>query len=81
MDSTPSDHIIRALSFFTALGFLFKCMMPLFIFLALMVGASRVVVTAHYPSDVLFGAFIGIMTAVWMRNYFFDGTVITPPDE
>ncbi|WP_052746136.1 phosphatase PAP2 family protein [Sulfurovum lithotrophicum] len=73
LNSTPSDHTIRAFSFFTALGFLYKHTMPLFMFLALMVGASRVVVTAHYPSDVLFGAFVGIMTAVWMHRYFFEG--------
>ncbi|WP_158298177.1 phosphatase PAP2 family protein [Sulfurovum sp. NBC37-1] len=72
LNSTPSDHTIRAFSFFTALGFLYKRTMLLFMFLALMVGASRVVVTAHYPSDVLFGAFVGIMTAVWMHGYFFD---------
>ena len=73
MNSTPSDHTIRAFSFFTALGFVFKRTMSVFILFALMAGVSRVVVTAHYPSDVLFGAFIGILTAIWMHNYFFDG--------
>ncbi|WP_366927996.1 phosphatase PAP2 family protein [Sulfurovum sp.] len=43
--------------------------MSLFIVLALMIGLSRILLTAHYPSDVLFGAFIGIMTAIWMYNY------------
>ncbi|WP_294951124.1 phosphatase PAP2 family protein [Sulfurovum sp.] len=73
MNSSPSGHTIRAFSFFTALGLLFKRYMPLFIVLALMIGASRILLTAHYPSDVLFGAFIGIMTAIWMYNYFFNG--------
>ena len=32
---------------------------------------ARVLVTDHYPSDVLFGAFIGIFTAIWAYRYFF----------
>ncbi|MBW2173019.1 MAG: phosphatase PAP2 family protein, partial [Deltaproteobacteria bacterium] len=43
----------------------------LFIFVALMIGISRVVVTAHYTSDVLFGAFVGTVTALWMYRYFY----------
>ncbi|MBC8456791.1 MAG: phosphatase PAP2 family protein [Deltaproteobacteria bacterium] len=35
-----------------------------------MIGANRVIVTAHYPSDVLFGAFIEIFTAIWIYKYF-----------
>ncbi len=69
MNSSPSGHTIRAFSFFTALGLLFKRYMPLFIVLALMIGASRILLTAHYPSDVLFGAFIGVMTVIWMHYY------------
>ena len=39
-----------------------------------LIGASRVAVTAHYPSDVLFGAFIGIFTALWTyRQFSFGG--------
>lgn len=70
INSTPSDHTIRAFSFFTALSFLFRQYAFLLLLFALIIGASRVVVTAHYPSDVLFGAFVGIMTAIWMYNFF-----------
>jgi len=40
-----------------------------FLSLATLIGVSRVAVTAHYPSDVLFGAFIGIFTALWAYKY------------
>ena len=71
LNSTPSGHSIRAFSLLTALSMLYRRFTIFFIFIALLIGASRVAVTAHYPSDVLFGAFIGIFTAVWIYQYFF----------
>jgi len=71
MNSSPSGHTLRAFSFFTALSLLFRRYTVLFIFVALMIGISRVVVTAHYTSDVLFGAFVGTVTALWMYRYFY----------
>ena len=65
-NSTPSGHAIRAFSLFSALSLINKKRMPLYIFLAIVVGISRVAVTDHYPSDVIFGAFIGIFTALWL---------------
>jgi membrane-associated phospholipid phosphatase len=72
LNSSPSGHTIRAFSLLTALSMLYRRFTVVFIFIALLIGASRVAVTAHYPSDVLFGAFIGIFTAVWTYQYFFD---------
>jgi len=71
LNSTPSGHTIRAFSLLTALSMLYRRFTVYFISLALLIGTSRVAVTAHYPSDVLFGAFIGIFTAVWTYQYFF----------
>ncbi|MBP7866307.1 MAG: phosphatase PAP2 family protein [Acidobacteria bacterium] len=65
LNSTPSGHTIRIFSLMTALSVLFPRGRLLFLGLAALVGASRVVVTAHYPSDVLFGAFIGVFAALW----------------
>ncbi len=70
MNSTPSGHTYRAFAFFTALALLFKRYAVPFICSALLIGISRVVVTAHYPSDVLFGAFIGIVAASWLYRVF-----------
>ena len=71
LNSTPSGHTIRAFSILTALSMLYRRFTVVFITIAILIGASRVAVTAHYPSDVLFGAFIGIFTAVWIHKYFF----------
>lgn len=71
LNSTPSGHTLRAFSILTALSLLYKRFTAVFISIAILVGASRVFVTAHYPSDVVFGAFIGISAAIWTYKYFF----------
>ena len=70
LNSTPSGHTFRAFSILTALSLLYRRGTVVFISVAILMGASRVFVTAHYPSDVLFGAFIGIFTAAWVYRYF-----------
>jgi undecaprenyl-diphosphatase len=35
-----------------------------------LISVSRVVVTAHYPSDVLAGAVVGVAGALLVRRYF-----------
>lgn len=71
LNSNPSGHTIRAFSILTALSLVYRRFTPLFISIAVLIGVSRVLVTAHYPSDVLFGAYIGIFTALWTYVYFF----------
>ena len=72
MLSTPSGHTLRAFSVLTALSLLYRRLAPAFLTLAALIGISRVMVTAHYPSDVLFGAFIGSFSALWTYKYFFS---------
>jgi membrane-associated phospholipid phosphatase len=71
LNSTPSGHTVRAFSLLTAASLLYRRFTVVFISVAVLIGASRVAVTAHYTSDVLFGAFIGIFTAAWTYKYFF----------
>lgn len=71
LNSTPSGHTLRAFSVLTALSLLYRRLTVVFIPVAALIGGSRVAVTAHYPSDVVFGAFIGIFTAAWTYKYFF----------
>jgi membrane-associated phospholipid phosphatase len=70
LNSTPSGHTLRAFSLLTALSLLYRRFTVVFISVAVLIGASRVAVTAHYPSDVVFGAFIGIVIAVWTYKLF-----------
>jgi membrane-associated phospholipid phosphatase len=71
LNSTPSGHTVRAFSLLTALSLLYRRFTVVFISVALLIGVSRVAVAAHYPSDVVFGAFIGIFTAAWTYKNFF----------
>jgi membrane-associated phospholipid phosphatase len=71
LNSTPSGHTLRAFSLLTALSLLQRRFTVIFLSLAALIGVSRVMVTDHYPSDVLFGAFIGIFAALWAYKYFF----------
>ena len=68
-NSFPSGHTLRAFSLTSAIAVLLprKRYIPLIV--AVLVGISRVVVGKHYPSDVIFGAFIGMTCAAW--SYFF----------
>ena len=70
LNSSPSGHSIRAFALLTSLSLLFRRMTPLFISLAVLIGLSRVLVTAHYPSDVIFGAYIGVFIALWAFRFF-----------
>lgn len=63
--SFPSGHTIRIFSSMTAIGLVLPTLRYPAITLAVLVGVSRVVALKHYPSDVLFGAFIGITAAMW----------------
>ncbi len=37
---------------------------------AVIIGVSRVIITAHFVSDVIAGAFVGAFGAVLVRNWF-----------
>jgi len=70
LNSSPSGHTLRAFALMTALSLLYRKFAVVFISIAVLIGLSRIVVTDHYPSDVLFGAFIGVITSVWTYYYF-----------
>jgi membrane-associated phospholipid phosphatase len=62
--SFPSGHAATAFAVATALMYLLPKYRHLWILFAVMVAMSRVIVTAHYLSDVIMGAYIGIMTVI-----------------
>ena len=61
-NSLPSGHATTVFALAAALSLFFpRWRLPLFSF-AVVVGLSRIIVGAHYPSDVLAGAYVGVMT-------------------
>jgi undecaprenyl-diphosphatase len=68
--SFPSGHTVTAFAVAAALGFFAPRWRWPLIALACLVAVSRVGVGAHYPSDVLAGAALGIGTTLLLRRMF-----------
>jgi membrane-associated phospholipid phosphatase len=68
--SLPSGHAATAFSAAVAIGTIWPQARPYLWAYALLIAVSRVVVLAHYPSDVIAGAVVGVVGAVLVRNWF-----------
>lgn len=68
--SLPSGHATTAFSALVAIGAIFPQARALLWIYAAMIALSRVVVGAHYPSDVVAGAVVGSAGALLVRNWF-----------
>jgi undecaprenyl-diphosphatase len=68
--SFPSNHAANMFGAAFFLSFVYRPWAPLLLFLAFLVGYSRVYVGEHYPLDVLGGAILGAVGAalmLWIR--------------
>ncbi|MGE0036299.1 MAG: phosphatase PAP2 family protein [Xanthobacteraceae bacterium] len=68
--SLPSGHATTAFAVAVAVGALWPRTRVLMWTYALAIAVSRVVLTAHHPSDVLAGALVGAFGALLVRNWF-----------
>jgi membrane-associated phospholipid phosphatase len=68
--SFPSGHATTAFAALVAFGLVFPRVRPVLWLYALLVAASRVVVSAHYSSDVIAGAAFGAFGALLVRDWF-----------
>ncbi|MGE3145303.1 MAG: phosphatase PAP2 family protein [Pseudorhodoplanes sp.] len=68
--SMPSGHTTTAFAAAFAVAALWPRLAPAMAAYALIIAASRVVVLAHYPSDAVAGAFVGLAGAFLVREYF-----------
>jgi undecaprenyl-diphosphatase len=68
--SMPSGHATTAVAAAVAIGLLWpRLRAPLWVY-ALVILASRFLLAAHYPSDVVAGAAVGVLGAVLVRDWF-----------
>jgi len=61
--SFPSGHTTASFSIATVLSLNIPQLMIPVLILALMVGVSRIYLAVHYPSDVLVGVILGIVSS------------------
>jgi len=68
--SLPSGHATTSFALIVAVASLWPRARTYVLIYAVMIAISRVVVTAHYPSDVAMGALVGIAGALMVRRWF-----------
>lgn len=66
----PSGHATTAFAAAIAVGALWPRLRPVMWIYAVAIAVSRVVVTAHHPSDVIAGAIVGTIGALLVRNWY-----------
>lgn len=87
--SLPSGHTTTAVAAAVAIGAVWPASRPYVWVYAVLIMVSRLIVTAHHPSDIIAGAVVGTVGAVLVRNWFAarrlafavgpDGTVEAKP--
>ena len=75
-NSFPSGHTQTIFAITAALTILYPRLGIVFFSIAVLVGISRIILIAHYPSDVIFGAYLGLSTAILVRRYYLDKRLI-----
>jgi undecaprenyl-diphosphatase len=68
--SFPSGHSTNVFATLVAVGLVFPRARPLLWVYALTIAASRVIVSAHFTSDVIAGAAFGAFGAIVVRDWF-----------
>lgn len=66
----PSGHATTAFAAAVAIGALFPPLRPIMWIYAVLIAVSRVVVSAHHPSDVIAGAIVGTIGAFLIRDWY-----------
>jgi undecaprenyl-diphosphatase len=69
--SMPSGHASSAFAFAIVMGYYFPKSKPYMITFAIVMSISRLYAFVHFPSDVILGALIGILSA-YITIFFID---------
>jgi membrane-associated phospholipid phosphatase len=68
--SLPSGHAVDAFAAAMAIGALWPRARPVVWAYAVLIAVSRVVLTAHFPSDVMVGGLVGALGALLVRDWY-----------
>lgn len=68
--SFPSGHTTTAFALAMVLIIFWKRFWLFFVFWAALIAASRVIITAHFLSDVMAGAYLGLFSVILLKKYW-----------
>ena len=81
-NSFPSGHAATIFSLATAMSLFWPRYRAYFFVVAFAVALSRIVLTSHFVSDVIAGAFIGALTVLLLKKYIPDRfSILEKPSE
>ena len=72
LHSFPSGHSATVFSFAIAMLFLFPKIKNLWLLYATIIALTRVIISAHFLSDIIAGAFVSYLVANQLRKIFFN---------
>ncbi len=78
--SFPSGHADTIFALMTALFLLTRRYRLFFFSFAVLVAISRVLVGAHFPSDILAGSYLGVVTTLYLKGFFLAKGINIFPD-
>ena len=71
VNAMPSGHTQAAFTIAILFLIYFRKYYILIFIIAFLMGISRIFMSMHFPSDLLFGAYIGSLTPLLIFEYFF----------
>lgn len=73
MNSSPSGHATEAFAGLFAIAKIVKksWLTPLLLLVAALIAISRIYAGAHYLGDVIFGAYVGLLTVSWVSYFLY----------
>jgi lipid A 4'-phosphatase len=79
--SFPSGHTATIFAFIFCLIFLFPKIKNILITIAVIIASTRVIVGAHYVSDIFGGALVAYITSILLREKFFQKSKLFKSDQ
>ena len=70
--SFPSGHTTTIFAFIFCLIFLFPKIKNILITIAVIIASTRVIVGAHFVSDIFGGVLVAYLSSIFLRNKFFE---------
>jgi membrane-associated phospholipid phosphatase len=68
--SLPSAHVVTAFALASAMAMVWPRARVVMFAYAVMIAITRLVLLAHHPSDVVAGAVVGMVGAMWVHYWF-----------